>query len=168
MRKLVVWVLFACLIKLGADFMANRKAARGDTEAVKQPVYAELNIRVIVDGQSLEEFMFVEAKDMADCDRTREQLERDFAKRVASRLPPSIRSSRCLTELTQDQGDLFANRPTNVTYLSVGPGRASEREMRVIAWGLTPEQSTQICELILREEWAQRRGSARCVRSLML
>lgn len=169
LRKLMVLALLLCLTKLGSDYIAHRKAARGDTGEASQPIYAELNIRVNIDGKPLEEFMLVEAKDRADCDRTREQLEKDFvrsAERV--KLPPSIRSSRCLTELTQDQSDLFANRPTNVTYLSLGRSASSEREMRVIAWGLPPAESNYICERLLRAEWVERRRNARCIRSLML
>lgn len=168
-NKLIAIAVISCLGWLAADYQKHRKPARGETEEIDQPVYAELNVRVIIDGKALEEFVYVEAKDEADCDRARDKLEKDFAKSAAElHLPPSVKASRCLTALNRDQADLFANRPTSVTYLSLSRGTDEERETRVIVWGLTGEQSDRNCQRVQREDWTQRRGRMRCIQTLMV
>jgi len=74
-------------------------------------------------------------------------------------------SSECKAVLDARSAKLFDNIATYVNYVSATPAAPSEREVRMIFWGITADEGDIMCSEIPR--WQQRwTGRMTCIHSL--
>ncbi len=134
---------------------------------IAEPVYAELHVKLDIGNRSLEQVMLVKTADMTECGRARSELESGAGVVVANTGKAlKVSSSDCFRELTPRQAGLFENLPADVTYLSMVRGTGLEREVRVIVWGISIEESNIICDGLAKSERPRRQGAVTCVRPL--
>lgn len=170
-KLLIALVLSIATFQFAWERHKRIVAEREGPEEITEPVFAEFNTRMMMQGRLIELFMYVKSASAAECERMLATLEKDFTAEAARvGLPPRINASRCTEELGQSQLDLFENRPTSVTYLSLPRVRRADREVRLILWGLPAAASDENCNRVLRSpsRLIERRDNGRCIRSLMI
>ena len=131
-------------------------------EVIENPVYAEIRLNLEGNGRQLEGVIFGKTTNEADCKNNLEVFES-----LAPKACPicKIAKSECKTELAPRYTKFFDNTPSSVTYLSLARGEPAERELRMIFWGVTLEESNKLCDAVpgLQKGW---KGAVKCVRAV--
>jgi hypothetical protein len=117
------------------------------------------------DGGSIDMAILMKNADQADCEEQSRKLEKGLADNVVGYcVDCTTPTSKCMTDLAPRFATMFDNKPSSLTYISLARGIQAEREMRVIYWGVTVDQSDALCSL-LPEFRKQRKGEVTCVRA---
>ena len=169
MKKLIVFLLvIGGLYYVGKSSQWNLLGMLGrDPKAISNPVYAVMRFRTEFQDRSIDMVSLTKTFDQEDC--------RNGSDKVVDRMlryqhPDGgllwqLVSSECKAVLDARSAKLFDNIPTYVNYVSATPGAASEREVRLIFWGLTADEGDVMCGEIPR--WQQRwTGTLTCIHSL--
>lgn len=155
-------VLLLLAVLAAAKFAWDRLHP-GGAAIFKEPVYAEMHVHVDVQGRAIEQVVFVETSNFAECEQHREQLDQLFGQ---ASLPMSVQSAECHRELQPRQRALFEDQPGHVTYLSLHRGARTERDIRVIIWGASVAESNQLCDGMTKAHVDMHVGRVACVRAL--
>ena len=157
-------IVIALIVILGAySFLRTRNEAA--PQAIADPVYSDTRVSMKTPDGSIDIVILMKTIDHADCEAETRKLEKDlggggFASCEACTTP----RSQCMTELPPRFASMFENRPSSVTYLSLARGSQAERDLRVVYWGVTVEQSDRVCDAV-PEFQKGRKGAVSCVRA---
>lgn len=133
-------------------------------EAMSGPVYADVRIKAEMPAGAFEFVMFAHAADQADCQVGIAILRDSLTPEIMKKCPKcAIVKSECTPHLVPRYAKLFDNEPGSVSYISVGRGIEAERELRIIFWGLTAEQSDKFCTDLVPQLQMSNRGHVRCI-----
>lgn len=135
--------------------------AKANPQVIKYPVYAEAHITKSAKGRDLELVMLAQMVDQADCSGNKA----DLAQQIGAVDGWQVQSAECKSELDPRYAQLFDNTPVLVTYTSLGRGERHEREMRMVAWGLTVPESDKLCDVLVQKYSHERKGEVKCVRA---
>lgn len=170
MKNLIIVLLIAAgVYHFWNKFQPSEASGPGFAaqEAIKNPVYAETRVKMdFPGGRSLEGVMLGKTYNQEDCEKHLQVLENDI-KRWAGKVCSDckLQLSECKSELLPRYAQLFDNEPTNVTYISLARGDRSEREYRLIFWGVTVAESNQLCNAV-PEFQKKHKGEVKCIRSV--
>lgn len=129
---------------------------------IKNPIYAEMRFSLEVGGRVFEMLLLAKTTGEAECRSASSRLSLIKDQFEANRW--KIKSTECMANLPPRYAAMFEGTPTHVTYLSITRGAPEEREIRVINWGITVEQSDKLCDALMAG--VQRlKGTASCIRS---
>jgi hypothetical protein len=166
MKKIII-----LLVVLGAGklFLQWRQLPVDDPlnpEVIAHPVYAEVHIGLDIKSRSLELVLFAKTLDQAECQKySQETLEKLFVRQASSDVGKwQVQSTECKTELAPRFARLFDNEPTFSTYLSMARGERHEREIRIINWGLSAEESDKVCDGLAKLQ-SGHKGTVKCIRA---
>jgi putative protein kinase ArgK-like GTPase of G3E family len=166
--KKFVFVLLA-LGAIGYYWHQAKQKTNVDSDhpaVITNPVYAEFRVGLEVGGREYSQIYLIKTADQKDCERGQKEFDKTFGVSAAqSGQGWKIQNSECKREIESRYTRLFDNVPTHVSYLSVARGAQKEREMRVISWGVTVEESNLLCEHLsqrLRNQWE---GAITCIRA---
>jgi hypothetical protein len=180
MKKFIVFLLI-----VGALYMAGKSGMNlglvgnwmglgggapgqgGDARSTSDPVYAEIRLRAEVHDRTFNLVILGKAFDQTDC----QAISKDLLDRMQTRQNQGgpfewqLVSSECKQVLDSRDARLFDNKPTFVNYLSASPGASTERETRMVFWGVTAQEGDKICGLI--PQWQERwKGALTCIHAL--
>ena len=162
-------LVFLLIIGAGAYVWKNRQpdsAQKQSSDVIANPVYAEARVKMSVMGREIEGVMLGKTVDQADCQKNIETIKRQMEIQ-SPHICPTCRvetTTQCKTELLPRYARLFDNEPTSVSYISLGQGDPSEREYRLIYWGVTVEESGRLCSAVPQIQRG-RKGVVTCIRS---
>lgn len=166
MKKLLIVV---ALIAAGWGALQKYRAMHAETSdptEITAPVYTEMRVLLSQNGREWEMVVFEASADEAECQRSGSEFIQGFLGApkagISDRL--SVKSHECKRELPARYQRLFDNQPSSLTYLSLARGTAQEREIRVIYWGLSVDESHAVCSLVPSTQ-AMRKGPVSCIRS---
>jgi hypothetical protein len=170
MKKLIVLVVIVLLAKYGWD--QQKAKFSGDDQnpdVITHPTYAEVRINMTLGSRSLDGVMFAKTVNQADCEVYGKAAQASVMKMVGASSGPGapaihVTSSECKSALTPRNAKLFENQPTFVNYLALDRGDRSEREIRVIYWGITAEEGERVCAMAPMMQQG-RKGQVTCIRS---
>jgi hypothetical protein len=162
MKKIIIILLIAG----GAFYFSKRNPKEAQApDVISNPVYAETRVKLNLPGSSVEGVMLGKTADDADCKKQIDMLEKQLARQTQNVCPTcTFQPSQCKSELAPRYAKLFDNQPTHVTYISLDRGDPAERETRFIYWGVTVEQSNNLCNVI-PEFQKGRKGNVKCIRA---
>lgn len=133
-------------------------------EVLANPVYAEARVKMNIQGRDIEGVMLGKTVDQADCQKNIDTLTR-HVEEESPKFCPSCTvhvTSECKAELAPRYAILFDDQPTHVAYIRFAQGDPSEREYRLIYWGLTVPESERLCGASSRFQQG-RKGAVSCV-----
>jgi hypothetical protein len=116
-----------------------------------------------VQSRQFEFVLFGKMADEKDCRQGADQAwasmtdHCDFCKKKVS---------TCHATLEPRYLRLFDDAPINTTYLSLTRGKPSERDGRVVFWGVTTEEGNFVCDILKKEFSKNYKGAASCVPGL--
>lgn len=158
--KFIVVLLVAAAAWFGWQKYQEKRLEAANPAQISEPVYAEVRLSAQIESREIEQVWFLAAANQAEC----EQAADTTVRRALAEIGPRARitASTCKRELEPRYQRFFRNEPSHVTYFSMGRGDPGEREMRMITWGVTAEESARICEVVLRKPrtW---KGPVQCV-----
>lgn len=138
---------------------------RSNPETISNPIYAQMKIALEVNGRTFDQVILVAVADQAECAKMQGMAQNVYGPNAPkSGQNWTIKSSECTTEIEPRYAKVFENRPTYVTYLSIGRGDRKEREMRIVTWGVSVEESNALCDGMART-LASRKGTVACIRA---
>jgi hypothetical protein len=167
MKKLIVFLLvIGALYYMATTAQWKNLGLMGrDPSAIANPVYAVMRFRTEFQDRSVDMVALVKTFDQEDC-RTGSDKSVDRVLRPEhpdGGLVWQLVSSECKSVLDSRSAKLFDNIPTYVNYVSAAPGAASEREIRLIFWGVTADEGDMMCGQIPRMQ-ARWKGAVTCIR----
>lgn len=163
--------LLILIVLIAAGYAALQKyretrAVTMNPAEITAPVYAEMRVLIGRDGREWEMVVFEATKDEAECQRSGSEFIEGFMR--APKSDPSeqrtLKSRECKRELPPRYQRLFANQPSSLTYLSLARGAPHEREIRLIYWGMSVEESNAVCGLAPSMQ-TLRKGPVTCIQS---
>lgn len=133
-------------------------------EIINNPVYAEIHMDMNVKDRSIEQVLLIKAVDEEDCQNFSKNLSQKIIDHQGPGMKWKVERSDCSPSLIPRYANLFDNKPTDVTYLSVARGDRREREMRLIYWGVSTEESNRVCGEVSKFQrlW---KGQVTCIRA---
>lgn len=152
---------FVVLLALGAlGYFAWHKYIGGPPRDIENPVYAEVRGIANFDGREIEMVLFGRASSDVDCEvRTQVSINEALEACPTCRMQPAT----CRAQLPPRYAKLFDDVPIPSTYLSMTAGKADERDVRMVVYGLTDQEGTLICEQLRSMVLQKYRGTAHCV-----
>lgn len=129
-------------------------------KVITDPVYVEFRMDLDAGDRTLNAVLFGRMASRQEC-----ELEADdiWQKSLAECKQCQFKSSSCQKELPSRYAGIFNNQPLNTTYISFNSGHATERDGRMVLWGMNDAEAEMVCEF-MREGMAKRyRGDVRCV-----
>lgn len=129
-------------------------------EEITDPVFAEIRVVKQIQGREIEMAMFGKMADAVDC---RERAQRVWETVLAACEGCSMTVNDCRTELPQRYSRLFDNIPISSTYVAFTRGERSERDGRMVIWGVTADEGQVICESARTEFKKRYAGQVECV-----
>ncbi len=165
MKKIIIFLL---IIGAGYHLWQRNRQTLDDKlnpEAIANPVYAETRVKMEFPGRSAEAIMFAKTVDQADCQKLVQTMERQLESQMQSVCPAcKAPTSECKAELAPRYARLFDDAPAAVTYVSMARGQRSEREHRLIYWGVSVAESDRLCDMLPGFQKG-RKGTVTCVRA---
>jgi hypothetical protein len=166
MKKAILLLLIAAAAVY--FWRAREKAMEAkNPPVISNPVYAEVRIAIEGNGRSIEGVALAKTVDRAEC----EQFAKPFADKLAGGQAGSngvslkLQSSECKTDLAPRNARLFDDEPAFVTYVRVARGDPKEREVRLIWWGLSVEESDKVCNLFAPQVQKGWKGAVTCIKA---
>ncbi|WP_417069185.1 hypothetical protein [Niveibacterium terrae] len=141
-----ILVVLVILAAAGYLWKQNHQKVQAP-EVLANPVYAEARVKMNVQGRDIEGVMLGKTVDQADCQKNIETLTRQIEEQ-SPKVCPTCKvnvTSECKADLAPRYAILFDNQPTHVAYISFAKGDPSEREYRLIYWGVTVPESERLC-----------------------
>ncbi|WP_341676195.1 hypothetical protein [Niveibacterium sp. SC-1] len=165
MKNIVI--ILAVIIAFGVAWQ-QRPRDKAAPAVASNPVYAETRVTMDAGSTTIEGVMLGQALDDADCRKQLRVIEAEMSA-TSERVCPTckITTSTCKTDLVPRYAKLFDNEPTHLSYISLARGTPDEREYRMIYWGLTVQQSEQLCSIVPHLQ-KKRAGTVRCVHAASL
>ena len=155
------WIVLIVLIGAAYYFYQKRQDPNNPDE-IDKPVYAEVRVTLNAPGRELEMALFSAMASEEEC-RTRTQLVWDNV--ISACTQCSSRVKDCTSELPARYAKLFSNVPIASTYLSLTRGAKTERDGRMVIYGLTTQEGNLLCEQMKQQFATRYTGKLECVPS---
>lgn len=167
MKQLILLLILIALAKFGWDYQKANVDSAKNPDVITNPVYAEVRVTFAAQNREFEAVLLAQTVDDLDCKSyTGVSLEKALGPQNAGGgVSWRMKSAECKTQLTARNAKLFENKPTFANYISMARGRPDEREVRLIYWGLTANESQLVCSFVpvLQENW---KGSVSCIKAV--
>ncbi len=164
MKKLAL-ILIA--LGVGGYYWQNQKSKltvdADNPEVITDPVYAEFRIALDISGREISQIFLVQAASQKDCEKGLSEFGASFVAKAGAGW--KVQSSECKRGIDARSTRLFNNLPTHVTYVSLARGDKKEREARMIAWGVSVEESNMLCDQLKQSLQTGWKGAVTCVRA---
>lgn len=158
-------VLAAVVIALYSGYDRFVKPAETKNESyaeIANPTYAEMRMQVDTSGRKIDMVLFAKMENESEC---RERADDMWKKTFESCTGCTFQLAACKEALASRYERLFDNTPISVTYLSLARGAQTERDGRLIFWGVTVAESDQLCNILQPLYQERHKGAVTCVRS---
>jgi len=152
------------LIVLGAGGYFAYQHFHADADAAPQviedPVYADIRLDMHVGGRDLQFALFGKMASQSDC----EQRSKKVWGRVIDGCRECVQQTAvCKTELEPRYQRLFDNAAIHSTYLSFNRGSQTERDGRMVIFGLTADEGDAVCDQAISRFQTNYTGKIECV-----
>ncbi|BCB26144.1 hypothetical protein SKTS_10300 [Sulfurimicrobium lacus] len=130
---------------------------------VANPVFVEIRVTLDAYGRQIEAAVFGKTLDEADCQQRARIIKNNLAANCEYCVSKSV---ECKTALAPRNAKFFDDTPSSVTYLSLNHSRSTERDVRVIFWGLTGAEGDAVCDQMKLTFEKIHSGPMKCVRAI--
>jgi hypothetical protein len=152
--------LFVIVLVLGASWFFWKKHVDGPPQVIENPVYGEVRVSVTEGNREVEAALFVRASSELDCKgRGLVGWTGAFSGCPSCKLTPP----RCSAELPARYARLFDDVRIPSAYLSATAGKASERDGRLVVYGLTDQEGVMFCEMMKAKLAEKYTGTLSCI-----
>jgi hypothetical protein len=127
---------------------------------ITNPVYLDTRLEMSVQGRQFEFALFGK---MANEDECRNRADVSWGKMLEGCAACVKTTSSCQASLEPRYLRLFDDAPINTTYLSLTRGKPTERDGRIVFWGVTAEEGSIVCDIVKKEFTKNYSGAASCV-----
>lgn len=156
-------IVFALAIIAGG-FGWLRVLQQRNPEVIANPVYAEVRVTADAPRGPIEMVIFSKTVDQEECQRKIHVLGGALPPEILDNCPTcKVVKSECKPELAPRYARLFDDEPSFVTYVSFARGGWTEREFRMIFWGVTAAESAQLCDALRPRAQKMRTGAVKCI-----
>ncbi len=143
-------------------FAYQKYAGGGGSPVIEDPVFGEIRVTQQIQSREIEMALFVRASSDNDC-HTRAQ---ESWKGALSACPTCVfQPVKCQKELPARYARLFDDVPIPSTYLSATAAKKTERDGRLVIYGLTDAEGVQLCELVRSQIGERYAGTTHCVKA---
>ncbi len=146
-----------------ASFFLYKHYGQGENSAplvIEEPAYAQMRASVDIQGREIEMAVFVRSAGMAECDAK----TRDTWADVLESCPTcKLHEPECRERLAPRYARLFDDVPIPSAYLSAKAGNATERDGRIVVYGLTDEEGVIVCGMLRKEIAKRYQGALNCI-----
>ncbi|HEU4601358.1 MAG TPA: hypothetical protein VFS24_05295 [Steroidobacteraceae bacterium] len=155
------WIVLLLVIG-GAYYFYQKREDPNNPATIDKPVYAEIRVGIEAPGRSLDMALFAAMANEEEC-RTRTQLVWDNVLSACTTCSSQVKD--CRTALPARYAKLFSNVPIASTYLSLTRGAPSERDGRMVIYGLTAQEGNALCDQMKSQFATRYTGKLECIPS---
>jgi hypothetical protein len=152
-------IFLAIVFLLGLGFYIFRYHMPIETE-ITDPHYFETRIKFEQKGHEIEMVAITMMHSYEDCKTNRKIAWTDSFEKVGE----VTASTGCRMDLPQKYKKLFDNQRTSASYLAFDKGQASERDIRVLIYGVPASHVYQACQEIISHAKGDYKGDVYCVK----
>jgi hypothetical protein len=166
MRNFIILLLILGALALLRNWGHWNASEVSGQSPISNPVYAVIRFRTDIHDRTIDAVAYARTNDETECQHGSDKMVERVLNPERSNGPAwTLQSSECKTELDAHSAKLFDNKPINVAYLSAAPGGGTEREFRLIFWGVTVQEGDLICDQAKRvqDQWT---GTVTCIRAI--
>jgi len=127
---------------------------------IAEPVYAEIRLSLPIPTREISAVAYGKMTSRTDCER---RSERALEKSMSDCAECRFSLSSCRTDLEPRYLRLFDDEPIHATYIAFHRGSRFERDVRLVYWGLTPQESQEVCALVQKAAKRNYSGRVECV-----
>ncbi len=159
MFKIVLIV--AVIVFLGYQFFS---AGNNGSVGEGKPMYGEARIHLNESGRNVDFVLVAKMTSAEDCQN---RLRRIWTKALQSCTNCQFKSTECKAELSRRYKKLFDDQQLDtIYYLRAQRGNDSERDGRMVVWGLNKVESKEVCNTIKAHLKVNYQGNVACVPGL--
>lgn len=127
---------------------------------INDPTFAQARIEFTVQNRDLTMVLMGKMANTTDCEKRGQR----FWKRVLEKCEScDFIDYQCKQELPARYQKLFENKPTYATYIVAERGDRTERDARMIVWGLSKMESNVFCQYMSKNMKTTYKGKVSCV-----
>ncbi len=158
MKAIVILLVLGAAAYFGYQRFSGGEDAVPET--IENPVYADVRIDMHVGGRDLQFALFGKMADQRDCDQ---RSERVWGKVIEGCSECVQRTMQCKAELEPRYQRLFDDTPIHSTYISFTRGHKTERDGRMVIFGLTADEGDAVCEQAISRFNTNYSGTIECI-----
>lgn len=136
------------------------KSADAAPDVIEDPVYSDIRLDMHVAGRDIQFALFGKMAGQEDCDR---RAKRVWGKVIEGCKECVQQTAVCKTELEPRYQRLFDNTAIHSTYISFTRGADTERDGRMVIFGLTADEGDAICDQTISRFNSNYAGKIECV-----
>lgn len=153
--------LFVLVVIVAVGWFAWQKFSGGGAPLViKNPIFGEMRASVTMQNREIEMAMFVRMENEFVCQSRAREVAQDVLKDCPT---CSLQPVKCQASLPPRYSRLFNDAPIASPYLSLTSGDVTERDGRLVVYGLTDHEGVTLCEQLRSKIKEHYRGEAHCV-----
>jgi hypothetical protein len=158
MRTLAILVIIAAAAYFWYHRSENANGAYSGE--IANPVYAEFRISMKVPGREIEMAAFGKMVNAEDCEKRSDDV---WNKTIKNCEQCQINTITCRADLEPRYRKLFDNAPIHSTYMTFDHGSKTERDGRMVIYGLTSDEGDKVCEILSKKFQQDYTGKVGCV-----
>jgi hypothetical protein len=124
--------------------------------------YLEGRLNMSEDGISLDVVMLVRLRAWDDCGEISKKI---IDSKIGKCPGCTFEIKECTGKLSKRYAKLFDNKPAQTSYLSYDAADATERDMRMLTWGLNREQARMACSMLVNSTGQRTKNQPLCIAS---
>ncbi|HEB60118.1 MAG TPA: hypothetical protein ENJ01_12915 [Gammaproteobacteria bacterium] len=127
---------------------------------ITDPVYGQFRLNISFPDRELKWDFFVKYASFDEC---RQRIGGNMPEMLEDCEICEVTRSECKKELDSRQMAMFRNEPHFVTYLAGTAGNGTERDGRLIIWGLSKAEAEIACRAMLKDVATHYSGKLECI-----
>ena len=159
MKTILVMLVLGAAAYFFYGHLQDRREAQAPKE-ITNPVYLDVRLEMSVQGRQFEFALFGKMEGDDDC---RNRADVTWGKIIDGCAGCTKKVSTCQATLEPRYARLFDDVPINTTYLSLTRGKPTERDGRMVFWGVTSEEGNAVCDLVKQQFAKNYTGTISCV-----
>ena len=154
-------ILFLLLVVCGAGYYLY--LVQSNPATIENPYYAEARVEFRVQSRDLSMVIMGEMVDRDDCEKRGQRFWRSALEKCET---CQFVDYHCKSELSERYQMLFDKYATYTTYIAAERGNRYERNGRMIVWGLSTQESDQVCKYLINTMKSTYKGHVSCIAGL--
>jgi hypothetical protein len=149
-----------CLMVALGWFAWKRFGHGGAPLVIEHPIYGEMRAGTTIANRDIEMAIFVRMESESLCHSQAEVVARDVLRDCPS---CTLQPAKCQATLPPRYARMFDDVPIASPYVSMTAANSSERDARLVVYGLTDAEGQSVCEVMRAKVKERYTGEAHCV-----
>ncbi len=133
MKYTIIFLLMIGGGYYGWQHYQHSQDEKANPDVITHPYYAKLHMNIVLPNRTVDGTLFVKTVDPADCQHYMQLMKYETSHKLFAMCPQcEVQTAECVPQLSPREAILFENKPTAVTYFSLGRCERHEGDGRIL------------------------------------